>query len=213
MCHSCHPRLGQKTDGKSSSLSLHMGLQVARTWEVAFSQRLHCFDFSLLWGAAVPPDHSTLCLLSPKLGRKDQWETQTKHLSASKTLFPLKSNLGQVQVTQQREIMWRTISLYFASLVLKMIWNQKKTGEEKIGNAVNPSQVGGRGGFEGGRGVHATCLMTSYCLHPLQPHHISYKSIKSSNSKNLLILPTVMMKQTQNSYFLLHGTKDSLKSW
>ena len=99
-----------------------------------------------------------------------------------KLFSPLKSNLGQVQATQQREIMWRTISLYFASLVLKMIWNQKKTGEEKIGNAVNPSQVGGRGGFEGGRGVHATCLMTSYCLHPLQPHHISYKSIKSSIS-------------------------------
>ena len=58
-------------------------------------ERLHfhkgCIALTFLSSedAAVPPDHSTLCLLSPKLGRKDQWETQTKHLSASKTLFPL----------------------------------------------------------------------------------------------------------------------------
>ena len=181
MCHSCHPRLGQKTDGKSSSLSLHMGLQVARAWEVAFPQRLHCFDFSLLWGCCRPS--RPLHIMSPvtQTRKKRSMGNANKTFVRLKNSFPLKSNLGQVQVTQQREIMWRTISLYFASLVLKMIWNQKKTGEEKIGNAVNPSQVGGRGGFEGGRGVHATCLMTSYCLHPLQPHHISYKSIKSSN--------------------------------
>ena len=113
------------------------------------------------------PLQTVICHVGKLLARNEKWGSQKYWVNFKRTNFILRNNL------------WHSLQ-WQPSLYWKRIENQGRTEEEKKRKCSPPQSgspsvkiwgPGGLGWGQGGggvvgEGVHATCLMTSYCLHP-----------------------------------------------